>query len=204
MKASEFFGGYLNKDLPGISDGNGFKGGTAMILGEQTGDTVDAISFFTDYRENVVLGGVTKDPNYNYANPPAGSVPDLYVSGMKIIPLPRKDEAGADPRFPGLPFQNGYGFEVEKELPLGSLTAVEGYLDQSGAMRAFLVETDLGTLVRAGQNEVSVLRAQWAPAVVDQYRVVGQRQRTRDRAEWIAAHEVHARVVDAGGDGMHL
>jgi hypothetical protein len=160
MKASEFFGGYLNKDLPGISGGNGFKGGTAIVLGVQTGDTVDAVSFFTDYHENVVLGGVTKDPYYNYAEPPAGSVPDLYVSGMKIIPLPKKGEADSDPRYPGLPFQNEYGFEVKKELPLGSLTAVEGYMDQSGAMRAFLVETDLGTLVRAGQNEGSALRGQ--------------------------------------------
>jgi hypothetical protein len=43
---------------------------------------------------------------------------------------------------------------------VGALAAVEGYMDEGGAMRAFLVETDAGTLVRAGQNEVGVLRAQ--------------------------------------------
>ena len=147
MPASEFFGTYGNKDLPGISTGKGFVGGTAIILGNQTGDVVDATSFFTDYHENVLLGGVTA--------PPAGDETGLYVSGMKIIPLD-----GSDPRYPGLPFQNEYGFEVEKQLPVGALAAVEGYMDNGGAMRAFLVETDVGTLVRAAQNEVGVLRAQ--------------------------------------------
>jgi hypothetical protein len=153
MPASEFFGAdYLEKDLPGVTGMQGFLGGTAIVLGEQTGDTIDATSFFTDYHENVLLGGVTAAPD--------GSS-DLYVSGMKIIPLGQKPgDEYYDPRYPGLPFQNEYGFEVGKQLALGSLTAVEGYMDKAGAMRAFLVETDLGTLVRAGQNEVSVLRVQ--------------------------------------------
>jgi hypothetical protein len=152
MPASDFFGTYLNMNLPGISTGKGFIGGTAIVLGDQTGDAIDATSFFTDYHENLVLGGVTA--------PPAGDESGLYVAGTKIVPLPRNGEAEYDPRYPGLPFQNEYGFEVEKQLPLGSLTAVNGYMDNDGAMRAYLVEVDLGTLVRAGQNEVGVLRAQ--------------------------------------------
>jgi hypothetical protein len=153
MPASEFFGDtYKYKDLPGISGGNGFIGGTAIVLGTQTGGVVDASGFFTDYHENVVLGGVTA--------PPAGDESGLYVSGMKIIPLARSGEEGYDPRYPGLPFQNEYGFEVTKQLAVGSLAAVEGYMDKDGVMRAFLVETDLGELVRAGQTEVGVLRAQ--------------------------------------------
>lgn len=161
IAASEFFGPDLKyKDLPGTSGNKGFFGGTAIVLGTQNGETIDATSFFTDYHENVVLGGVTRDPNFNYDAPVPGTKPELYVSGMKILPLPQAGQEGADPRYPGLPFQNEYGFKLEKDLPVGALAAVEGYLDEDGAMRAFLVESDQGTLVNAKTREVSVLRAQ--------------------------------------------
>src|SRR4051812_47777929 len=62
MPASDFFGAYLNMDLPGINTGKGFVSGTAIVLGTQTNGVVDATSFFTDYHENLVLGGVTAPP----------------------------------------------------------------------------------------------------------------------------------------------
>jgi hypothetical protein len=152
MSASQFFGEYKNRDLPGIGGGKGFIGGTAIVIGTQTGNIIDAESFFTDYHENVVLGGVTAPPE----NDPTG----LYVSGMKILPLPQAGQPGADDRYPGLPFQNEYGFKLKPEIPVGALAAVEGYMDDSGAMRAFLVESDQGELVNATSREVSILRAQ--------------------------------------------
>ncbi|WP_162937747.1 hypothetical protein [Indioceanicola profundi] len=165
MPASVFFA--ISDNLPGIkatqypSGGPvGFLGGTAIVTGTQTYSAdesakITAETFFTDYHENVLLGGVTHAPS---ENPKA----NLYVGNMPVIPL-GKDESDKyeyDSRYPGLPIQNEYGFKVEEDLPIGALTSVEGYMDDDGVMRAFLIEVDAGKLANATKKEVSVLRVQ--------------------------------------------
>lgn len=134
MPAYKFFScSNRDKHLPGVSQS--FIGGTAIVTGTQDPNTgvVRADSFFTDFHENVLLGGVTKNLNDSAS---------LYVANMKVIPLLPVTDSGHDPRYPGLPPQNEYGFKVKMPLPVGALTSVEGYMDDSNAMRAFIIEVE--------------------------------------------------------------
>jgi hypothetical protein len=137
----------LAAPLPGRPQG--FIGGTAIVEGTSTAGQVTANpapgSVFSDVSENVVVGEAT-DPDGNPAT--------QHVNGLEL-------RRSIDPRIPGAPPHDGFGFEIRPEtITAGTLLSAEGYWSETdAALHWHDLESDAAQLVRPGQHEVSVLRA---------------------------------------------
>jgi hypothetical protein len=128
--------------LPGRAQ-NGFLGGTAIATGDSAGGILYATDVFVEPAENVIVGEAT-----------GAADNDVTVNKVRAIAL-------TDPRIKARPPINGFGFEIlPSSIPLNSLLAIEGYFGSDGNLRYHTLEADGGTLIRAGQPEVNVLRAQ--------------------------------------------
>lgn len=133
--------------LPGRASQPGFVGGTAIVDGLSVlNGPVDALSVFVEPAENVLFGRVTLGP------------PSLEVEGLPVVLLP---DALTEPRIPLRAVQNSFGFNVLfNTITLGSFVGAEGYFDESGNLRAFLIEADGAALANPGIRQISGLRVE--------------------------------------------
>jgi hypothetical protein len=126
-----------SQSFPGRAE-PGFLGGTAIITGTTGPDGNVADDVFVEPAENVILGRTT------------GS---MQINGMGVQLL-------ADLRVPALPVVNAFGFEIDPAtIPVGTSTSAEGYFADS-SFHAFLIESEGGSPVNAGVQEVAIQRAQ--------------------------------------------
>jgi hypothetical protein len=132
--------------LPGRTE-QGFKGGTVIISGDSLAGIIYAEDVFTDLFEHVVVGEATTSTNAGYV-------------GIQNLDLVKS----TDPRMPAGKPINIYGFEIDptKVVP-GTLVSAEGYVGKHPIMGDALfyhtIEADAAELLRGGQTEVSILRA---------------------------------------------
>lgn len=130
--------------LPGRTQ-PGFLAGTAIIEGESVLGVNTASSLFMEPSENILGADVTSIP-------PAA----IEIGGTTLQSL-------ADARIPADPVTNDFGFEVDPAtVPTGVDAVAEGYYSNngSGIFNYFALAVADGTLVNAGQPEISIIRAQ--------------------------------------------
>ena len=129
--------------LPGRTQ-PGFLGGTAIINGDSVAGVNTAADLFMEPSENILGADVTSVP-------PAA----IEIGGVALAEL-------TDTRIPADPVMNDFGFEVDPAtVPTGVDAVGEGYLsnDGSGVFQYFVLAVADGTLINAGQTEVSITRA---------------------------------------------
>ena len=129
--------------LPGRTQ-PGFLGGTAIIEGDSVGAANTATTVFMEPSENILGADITSVP-------PAA----ITIGGVALAEL-------TDSRIPADPVMNDFGFEVDPAtVPTGVDAVGEGYLsnDGSGVFQYFVLAVADGTLINAGQTEVSITRA---------------------------------------------
>lgn len=101
----------------------GFIGGTAIVGGvTATRTLVEAVDFFVEPAENVLIGTVS-----------FSSARCLHVNGTPVVTL-------VDARIPAHPMRNEFGLEVDPaRVPLDTAVSAEGFYD-GRAFRSFILD----------------------------------------------------------------
>jgi len=153
--------------FPGLNK-EGFRGGTAIVIGNSHSLGVTAEDVFLEPAENVILGAVT-----------ANSDGKFEVEGVPVVLLPPASGGtsyppGAvttpDPRLPGLPMKNELGLTIKPEnVEQYAEAALEGYFGSNGTFYAFSIDSvsevadpsPTATILRAQCRVRSATQIEW-------------------------------------------